>query len=466
MLLSFRLANFRSFRDEQEFSFVHGDYTSPPPPPSESGQDAVTWDSRVGTVAALYGANASGKSNVLKALDFMCNSVRNSYRRWESGATIPVEPFLLNPRCKDEPSLFEVVFVIGRRRYQYGFRLTADQVVGEWLYVYPGSRRQIWFERDISAPGTYYFGKNFPGRNRVIADLTRPDSLFLSTAAANNHPGVGIIDHWFRVHLKLAAPENRPARERYTKGLSSKDDRWKRITELMQFADLGICNARVRREDISDAERDRILRLLGTVTAPEVDSDPREQQQALTSLSELVEFEHRGEDRTESVYFAYDKESLGTQVWFALTGPIVKAINNGDTLLVDELDASLHPQLSSEVLKIFRDPGKNPKQAQLLFTTHDTTLLGSLLGDRQLHRDQTWFTEKKLDGASILYPLTDFSPRKSENLERGYLQGRYGAVPFLDEKVLAKSLRSVRSHEDHDGADDGLADAEAEVGGH
>jgi uncharacterized protein len=464
VLLSFRLANFRSFRDEQEFSFVHGEYTSPPPRPSESGQDAA-WDARVGTVAALYGANASGKSNVLKALDFMSNAVRNSYRRWESGATIPVEPFLLNPRCKNEPSLFEVVFVINRRRYQYGFRLTADKVVGEWLYVYPGSRRQIWFERDISTPETYYFGKNFPGRNRVIADLTRPDSLFLSTAAANNHPGVEMIDHWFRVHLKLASPEDRPARERYTKTLSRRDDRWKQITELMQFADLGICNARVRAEDISDTERERILRVLNTVTPDEVDSDLKEQQRFLTSLTELVEFEHRGEGETAPVYFAYDQESLGTQVWFALTGPIVKALNNGDALLVDELDASLHPQLSSEVLKIFRDPSKNPKQAQLLFTTHDTALLGSLLGDRELHRNQVWFTEKKLDGATVLYPLTDFSPRKSENLERGYLQGRYGAVPFLDEKVLAKSLRNVRAHEDH-GADDRLTDAGAEVDGH
>jgi hypothetical protein len=173
-------------------------------------------------------------------------------------------------------------------------------------------------------------------------------------------------------------------------------------------------------------------------------------QEVIDQASRVVEFGHTTSHDHETVYLPLELESLGTQVWFSLVGPIIRAVDNGDTLLVDELDASLHPQLSSEVIRIFGDPTKNPKQAQILFTTHDTALLGTLLDERELRRDQVWFSEKKTDGSSIIYPLTDFSPRKTENLERGYLQGRYGAVPFLDEKILSHTLKQGSAAENHD----------------
>jgi uncharacterized protein len=452
MLLSFRLANFKSFRDEQVFSFVRGSYTGPIEQTiSEDGQRS--WDHRVGTIAGLYGSNASGKSNVLKALIFMRNAVINSFQNWPAGSQIPLEPFKLDPAYEDKPSLFEVIFVLGKTRYQYGFRVTSKEVLGEWLYVYPSSRRQIWFERDISAKEPYYFGKNFTGRNRVISDLTRPNSLFLSAAVANNHKRVEMVDHWFKAHLRTVSPEDRPARTQYTARLSDKPESWKQVTELMQFADLGICNARVRTEEVTEPERERLGRLFsGTATTG---SNERQQiQELLDRSTRVIEFGHSTgdiNDKEEPVYLPLNVESLGTQVWFSLIGPIIRVIGNSDTLLVDELDASLHPHLTSEILNMFRDPSKNPKQAQLLFTSHDTTLLGSMLGDKELHRDQVWFTEKKPDGASILYPLTDFAPRKSENLERGYLQGRYGAVPYLDEELLSDALSRTGSSAQHNG---------------
>jgi AAA15 family ATPase/GTPase len=453
MLLSFRLANFKSFRDEQAFSFVRGTYAAPVDEPSGEG-DIRPWDGRVGTVAGLYGSNASGKTNALKALIFMRNAVRDSFQTWSAGSAIPIEPFKLDPTYKDKPSLFEVTFVLGKIRYQYGFRVTSREVVGEWLYAYPSSRRQIWFERDISADETYYFGKNFTGRNRVIADLTRPNSLFLSAAVANNHKRVSLVNHWFSVHLTSVSPDDRVARTQYTANLSDKAERWKQVTELMQFADLGICTARVRKEEMTEIERERLRRLISAATIPP-SSDERQVQQYLDRSSRVIEFGHSvGDSKDEPIYLPLTAESLGTQVWFSLIGPVIKAINNGDTLLVDELDASLHPHLTSEILKIFREPSQNPKQAQLIFTSHDTTLLGSMLGDRELSREQVWFTEKKPDGASILYPLTDFAPRKSENLERGYLQGRYGAVPYLDEEVLSDALRQTDSSGPHEDVHD------------
>ncbi len=397
MLLSFRLANFKSFRDEQAFSFVRGSYTTPVDETSEEGGKRP-WDQRVGTIAGLYGSNASGKSNVLKALAFMRNAVRDSFQNWSPGSAIPTEPFKLDPMYKDEPSLFEVIFVLGKTRYQYGFRLTSKEVVGEWLYAYPSGRRQIWFERDISADETYYFGKSFTGRNRVIADLTRPNALFLSAAVANNHKRVSMVDHWFSVHLTSVSPDDRPARTQYTANMSDKTERWKQVTELIQFADLGICTARVRKEEITETERERLRRLLSAAALPG-SNDERQIQQYLDRSSRVIEFGHSiGDSKEEPVYLPLNAESLGTQVWFSLVGPVIKAINNGDTLVVDELDASLHPHLTSEILKIFREPSQNSKQAQLIFTSHDTTLLGSMLGDKELRRDQVWFTEKKRDG--------------------------------------------------------------------
>lgn len=469
MLLSFRLSNFKSFGDEQEFSFVHGSYAGPPShavaeladqsqPDSESPSEhlahppARPWDTRVGTVAGLYGANASGKSNVLKALEFMQSAVRNSFQTWASSDDIPVEPFKLDPRMENEPSLFEVVFVINGTRYQYGFRVTAKRVVGEWLYVYPTSRRQIWFERDISADEQYYFGKNFPGRNRIISDLTRPNSLFLSAAVANNHKRVDILDHWFSTHLRFVTPDNRLAREQYTGRMTSRTERWRQIIELLKFADLGICAARVRKEEITSPDREGVLRAFRSVIATvegEVPSD-REALEALNRAARVIEFGHSAGEGKQPVYLPIASESLGTRVWFSLIGPVLRAINNRDTLLVDEIDASLHPQLTSEILKIFRDPQSNPKQAQILFTTHDTALLGTLLGERELSRDQIWFAQKNHAGQSAIYPLTDFAPRKFENLERGYLQGRYGAIPYLDEGLLEAALRLLDRAERHE----------------
>jgi uncharacterized protein len=449
MLLSLRIANFRSIRDEQQFSFVRGSYGGPQ---ADYDPKNLPWDSRVGTVAGLYGANASGKSNVLKGLHFMRGAVLGSFQTWLPGERIPVDPFRLDRSCEDKPSLFEVVFVINNIRYQYGFRITPKEVVDEWLYAYPTSRRQIWFERDISADEPYYFGKSFSGRNRVIADLTRSNSLFLSAAVANNHKKVGIINHWFRTHLRMATPDDKKIRTEYTAGMSDSEKRWGQVTDLIKFADLGINSARVREEQMDSSDLTRLRSALRALNPSDGTIDDKQLDKYLEQASRVVEFGHNTADGLDVAYLPFSSESLGTQTWFALAGPVVRAINNGDTLLIDELDASLHPHLTSEILKIFREPSKNPKQAQIIFTTHDTSLLGTMLGQRELMRDQVWFTEKGPDGATAIYPLTDFAPRKSENLERGYLQGRYGAIPFLDERMLGEALGRLDTSEQHDDA--------------
>lgn len=445
MLLSFRVSNFLSIREEQEFSFLASSAS-----PRSRSAEGDGWVEDVGTLAGIFGANASGKSNVLKALAFMSYAVRSSYTNWAAKDAIPVSPFALDGTSKDEPSLFEVVFQLDGVRYQYGFRLTSREVVGEWLYAYVTHRRQVWFERDVSSPDAWYFGKSFTGRNRVIADLTRPTVLFLSTAAANNHRLAGGVERFFRDHLRHAwtdDPEDKFSRTLYTRHLVSDEKRRSEVEGLMRFADLGIMSARERRETVDAEVRNDVVRKL-------LDQNPSlgelEAGNAVDEAASSVEFGHSvGTDRN-LFFLPLEAESLGTQAWFALIGPILRTLKAGGVLAIDEIDASLHPHLTSEILRIFSDPKRNPKQAQLLFTSHDTTLMGGMLGGRELTREQIWFTEKKADGATVLYPLTDFSPRKTENLERGYLQGRYGAIPFLEGQVLEEIAGRIDSGEDED----------------
>ena len=444
MLLSFRVSNYYSIRDEQEFSFVNHSHART--------AEGDGWDDAVGTVAGIFGANASGKSNVLRAIRFMQDAVISSYESWASRDSIPVIPFALEPSFELEPSLFEVVLQFGKVRYQYGFRATQEQVVGEWLYVYPTHRRQVWFERDAGSEDEWYFGKSFTGRNRVIADLTRPTTLFLSVAAANNHKMASQVEHFIRAHLRVAFPDNMGQRSVFTRSMSSNEVRWKSIVDLMRFADLGISSARVRHGHWNAEQRQTFLKVFRAMNE---DVSEEEITSLVERASDMVEFGHSAGVDREPAYLPLDSESLGTQTLFALAGPVIRAISSGDTLIVDEIDASLHPRLTCEIIRTFKDPEENPKQAQLVFSSHDTTLMGGLLDEAGLARDEVWFTEKKIDGATTLYPLTDFSPRKTENLERGYLQGRYGAVPylhrnFLSDAVKRASAQAERAEEDHD----------------
>jgi AAA15 family ATPase/GTPase len=458
MLLSFRVSNFRSIRDEQELSLLRSTRASRGDAPATSTGSA-SWDPQVGTVAGIYGANASGKSNVLQALLFMRAAVMDSYREWKPDGRVPIDKFAFDAKSKNEPSLFEVQIRLNKIRYQYGFRVMNERITNEWLYVYPGPRRQVWFERDTTADEEYFFGKNFGGRNRTIAEFTRPNALFVSTAIANNHKQLGPVYHWFNHHLRTATPDDRDSRTNYTLSLSGKKERWAEVARMMRFADLGIEDIRVRHEDIPADARQTLLSVFEAAASgsEKVRVDGvRDADEFIRNISRVVEVAHRSAAVQEPVYLPLANESLGTQVWLALIGPVLRVLGNSDTILIDELDASLHPRLTAEILSLFRDPEKNAKQAQIIFTTHDTALLGTLLNETELQRDQVWFTEKDADGATVLYPLTDFAPRKAENLERGYLQGRYGAIPMLDDRILLSVVRDLNqsSGEVQTGEDD------------
>ena len=435
MLIEFRVANHRSIRDEQVLTMVAGrvgDDNDPRP------RQVPGHSEKLLTVAGLYGANASGKSNVLAALSFMCEAVAMSHRFWspdEEGDRepyVPRDPFAWGPK-KDEPSLFEATFLLNSVRFQYGFQVSDERILEEWLYAWPNGKKQVWFERDND---TYKFGEHLKGENKLIEDVTRSNALFLSAAVQHKHPQLASVFSWFRsfqtVNLRkirdssflfrfpfpfefppelvLAAllKEDTGQQTLSPEGELQKTAVLERFRNLLKQADVGIVDLRADKSK-SDSKRGHF--------------GPR--------------FFLKHQSESDDAWLPLEKESQGTQTLFYMALPVLQVLQNGGVLLIDELERSLHPALARQILRQFNDPATNPNNAQIIFTTHDTNLLGTTLGEPALRRDQVWLTEKDADGATVLYPLTDYKPRKAENLERGYLQGRYGAIPFLGEFLVA-----------------------------
>jgi hypothetical protein len=408
MLLRFRFSNFRSFRDEQELSLIAGPFTDLP--------DVVRHPAGIkeGVLpgAAIYGANASGKTNVIQAMGFMASAVSLSHRDWSPDGPIPREPFMATE--ESEPTEIEADFLLAGVRHRYGFRVDSRYVLEEWLYVYPNGKKQTWFQRKRGDP--IVFSNKMPGENRTIENLTRQNSLFLSAAAQNAHEALLPIFTWLSGLLFVIG--ERSKYRQHTAGLCSKLDYKNEIAGLVSVADLGITEMSVEETKLPDKTKELLEALVTTLNLP--------QAATLLETKQAIRFLHRFGNST--MPFNMDQESDGTRAYLALLGPAVDALKKGAPLLIDELDASLHPLLAIQLIRLFNTPSSNPKGAQLIFNTHDTNLLSGGV----LRRDQIWFTEKGNDATSHLYPLSDFKPRRQENLQNGYLQGRYGAIPFIN----------------------------------
>jgi len=379
---------------------------------------------RVLPVAAIYGANASGKTAVIRALEFMTNVVKLSHSRWEPNQRIPVEPFAGDGGAT--PSEFSVDFLLDGIRHQYGFAADSQAIRQEWLYVYPKGKRQLWFRRADGKPMA--FGAKMPGDNRTTEQFVRKNSLFLSTAAQNNHQALSPVYDWLSRsvsfvigHLALwGRAIHRESAAAFVREAGNGDE----ILGLLSRADLGITGLAVEETPLPELSK-KFLDLIGSAMPP---GSPAI---AVPETRKIIRLTHRVGDR--DIPFEAEQESNGTLTYLALIGPIVNALKSGSVLCVDELDASLHPHIAAQVMRLFNNPDANPRNAQLIFNTHDTNLLSSGV----LRRDQVWFTEKDAAGSSHLYPLTDYKPRRQENLETGYLQGRYGAIPFIHPDFLA-----------------------------
>lgn len=412
MLIRFRVENFRSIYTEQELSLV----ASPLSERAETLVHSDRYDLDLLRAAAVYGPNASGKSTLFNALDFMKTAVTESHRQWAPESPIPRVPFALDPEAAKKPSVFVVDLLLDGVRYEYGFVADSSRFLEEWLYAYPKGRKQEWFTRDAAREKEFNFSRLLPGANRTISVFTRPNSLFLSAAAQNNHPVLEPIYKWFS-NLVIIDEQARSPFETAIVHLCM-DEPFRAVVQMMlRSADLGITGIDIIEEDLASFAQRYNLPM----------EDPEVRKAFPTSqVGAGIQLRHRAGPGAD-VALPFDQESQGTRAMFSLAGVMITVLRAGAVLMVDELDRSLHPLLALTLVSVFTSPVTNPKNAQLIFNTHDTNLLDKSV----LRRDQIWFTEKGDDGATRLFPLTDFRARKHENLERGYLQGRYGAVPAV-----------------------------------
>lgn len=447
MLIEFRVANHRSLRDEQVLTFAAGrvgDRDDPRP------RAVPGFSEKLLTVAGLYGANASGKSNVLAALAFMRDAVLNSHRFWEPAGGVPREPFGWGGAA-GAPSVFEVELLIAGVRYRYGFACDDARFTEEWLHAWPRGRKQVWYEREGQGDQeAIKFGEALGGggraTNQLVERVTRPNALLLSAAVQLDQDALVPLYRWFAWLVSGGQPLPQRAQRRQSVPAGwrsfSVSARPSMAAVMAAMADDGVDAAGVR--GLSAADLPALRALLVAADVGIVDMEVRDEGSAgRWSSGERVFLRHAAGDASGEAWLPPEEESHGTRALFRLAPELLRVLRGGGMLLVDELESGLHPQLALALVRQFNDPSLNPRNAQLLFTTHDTHLLGTTAADAALRRDQVWLTEKDAAGATALYPLTDYKPRKAENLERGYLQGRYGAVPFLHELVPASLEESA-----------------------
>jgi uncharacterized protein len=441
MLLSFRFANHRSFVDEQQLNMT------PIYPVAAEGEA----DPRPSVpVAGIFGANASGKSNCLFAFRFMRRMVVSSDRAVEPGLPLSIdrEPFRLDKSIAAAPSRYVVDLSLNGIRHTYGFTVGEEGIVEEWLFHYPLKKRRRIFEREGVQFTWGEETRKQPDLERIAA-ITAPAALFVSTIARfsrradlneQTHQPLHDTYRWFyKSRVRVRRPET-PDRDLELQWPKSDDTR-QVIIDLLRAADVGIIDV------VTQTETQEALFELEYIDpdASRISLPPRTRRRLL--------FRHRGPSGDGLLGLA--NESTGTKQLLELAYTAATVLQNGGLMMVDEIDSSLHPVLSAKLIGLFRNPSSNPRSSQLIFSSHDATLLGTIDAEEVLARDEIWFTEKANDGTSTLYPLADFKPRREgENRPRRYLNGNYGAIPDISAHLFERAIaaRVSSGKPDSDGA--------------
>lgn len=456
-LLSFTAENARSYLSEVHLSLLAGRRSadSPTRPLATAGQPV-----RVLPAAGIFGANASGKSTLLKAMadlrQFVLESLRPGSRPDRSVFTVGSlhQPFEVVPHPQDlermtpheverfrqlvRSTRYSVDLLIDGVRWHYGLEVNPFIVVSEHAYHYPHGRQALVFRREHVAdeselrPPDIVFGPSFRSSSQHLVPFVQRHILLLSVAAAGGFKPLEPLFGWFQHNLELSEPEDRRRRSVRAVELVEEGGTRKQVLALLRAADLGIVDAARDPVDPEFQELARKARRVWAGTDDELDADDSDD----APLDDSIRLTHRGPwgDATLSRI----DESMGTLTWVGLIGPVLDALRQGSVLLVDELDSSLHPYLVRDVVRLFQDPRTNPNMAQLVFNAHDVTLLGDS-ADRALGRDQVWITEKTEDGITTATPLSDYRPRHDEAIERRYMQGRYGGVPTINPAEYARA---------------------------
>lgn len=375
---------------------------------------------RLHRVAAIYGPNGSGKSQFLDALSFAVNFVLESVMRSNLKKQIATVPFRFDAEAMREPSTFYFQFAVGGDIFWYSFAVDSEKVWFESLSMRPaGANRRRWFTRSLN-PATgktsWRFGPSLKGSVGVWKKTTRPDALFVSTAILLNSESLSPVNNWFSDFRIVGAWPEQALSRMAAEWLKENPTMNKKIVGFLRDADISLESLRVRKltltELAADISFDELLRY----------SEGPEDAKIL-----VPEFGFAAKGMDGLVYLPLRDQSDGTKRMFSLTPWWLLMTANGKLLAVDELDQSLHPHLVEFLLRYINRTKSN--KAQLIATLHDATQFS---GDA-LHRDQIWLTEKNDEQVSALFPLAGFGPRKKESLIRGYLGGRYGALPNIRE---------------------------------
>lgn len=429
MLIQFRVGNYRSFKDPVTLSMVAANIKSKPEELDLSNVIHAANDLSLLTSAAIYGANASGKSNLIRAMSFMRSFVLNSSRETQANDKITIEPFRLSTETDGKPSLFEMIFLHEGKQYRYGFEATTERVVAEWLYAVPTRREVLLFERkgDEIEVNSRQFKEG-----RDLQERTRSNALLLSVAAQFNGKVARQVLTWFTC-LEINTGLN-DGREIVSAMYYYEDNRYKdKMMSFVKQLDIGVEHIQVEKKTFQEF-----------VNSSTPLSEPFQQFfDALHKLNPDLEgisaktthkkFDAHNDVVANNVFDLEQHESEGTKKIFALAYPVIVALHTGRIFIIDEFDARLHPLITCAIIQLFNNKETNPHGAQLIFATHDTNLLNS----RMFRRDQIWFVEKSRQGFSDLYSLVEYRVRDGAKIrndasfEKDYIEGRYGAIPFI-----------------------------------
>lgn len=394
MIIQFSTGNFLSFKEQSALSLVASTLKDI----QVSAEDILFNVGEAGLTlmksAVLYGANASGKSNFIKAFEFFKWYVINSSKDIQAGERVNVESFRLNALTADKPSYFEAIFCDEENQYRYGFEADNTLVHTEWLYQKGNKKRakevELFYRKKdcFDIHPKFVVGKEVAGKKMV-----RANALLLSVAAQFNDPIAVSIVGWLNDTTIISGSNDEKIWNTATLQLDDMKMK-RRIIEFSRYADLGI---------------DSIEKVDNTI------------------ISKHTQYDDEGNE-IKSVTFPFRKnESEGTIKYFSLAYPIIDALDNGKRLIIDEFDSKMHPLLTCRIIALFNSKETNPKNAQLIFTTHDTNLLSANI----FRRDQIWFTQKDRYGATELYSLAEYKVRNDASFEKDYLSGKYGAIPII-----------------------------------
>lgn len=420
MLIEFSVENHRAFRERQTFSMVARRATD------QTLQTGASCVSHVLPQACLFGANGAGKSSLISAIAFMSHFVGNSFQK-KPGTGTGVKPFVFHSEWRNKPSEFEAIFLHEETLYQYGFSLTRERVVEEWLFARPnqtGRERQLFTRSYDESKDAYEWSINsthLKGPCESWKDQTREDALFLSTAFQLNAKELAqelVKPYVWLVNQLQMLDANDPSH--YTL-FRIKESGWSQeVIEFLKRVDIPLADLHVRESRPS-------------LEFPDFLEIPVEVQDAmradiLDDARQLDVYTIRENEKGEPVPLPIEEESLGTNSLFRLAGPILDVLDNGYTFVVDDLNFGLHSLAFQSLIALFSDPEINKKNAQLIFTTHDTSVTD---GDSCIEDDQIWIVDKGSDLVAKLTPRSDFEADNVRSFHKGYLQGRYGGIPRI-----------------------------------